>query len=432
MERKNRSLQIYKWSAIALHCLCLFYSLTQPWYFVFEEFRSLWSEKIGYLCESRITLTEAIKMMWNGFDVIGKYRYFSDVRGAYNMFLTFGIFIIIFVCAEVYEIIKAFNNKIGGWFLLGEVVMIYAELMIFQMLYNFTGGSVEISEIMKFNYYIFVCELLPCIALAFEVKAASLSGNNKTPVSDIKVDPVESEAENTEKVIEKIEKKRQRYSKCPGCGAEINESWKYCQQCGCDLKKVGEKKKVLKFGGLIVCIVIGLIAVVKITIARANIEDERTCFSEYLSYEGKKVSALPNTFEAEKSNDENQGCMKKTFDELGEDWEVVYYYGVEKSGVLGLPEFQNSTVTDEAINKTYLRLRKIYKNQMQGESTGNHVLFCWNKVERGKYDLKFVIQRGNKSGQNKMSLIFTKCRGSSDHNEEALDAYMNALEDSEA
>ena len=89
MERKNRSLQIYKWSAIALHCLCLFYSLTQPWYFVFEEFRSLWSEKIGYLCESRITLTEAIKMMWNGFDVSGKYRYFSDVRGAYNMFLTF-------------------------------------------------------------------------------------------------------------------------------------------------------------------------------------------------------------------------------------------------------------------------------------------------------------------------------------------------------
>ena len=46
--------------------------------------------------------------------------------------------------------------------------------------------------------------------------------------------------------------------------------------------------------------------------------------------------------------------------------------------------------------------------------------------------MKFVIQRGNKSGQNKMSLIFTKCRGSSDHNEEALDAYMNALEDSEA
>ena len=223
----------------------------------------------------------------------------------------------------------------------------------------------------------------------------------------------------------------QRHSKCPGCGAEIKESWKYCQQCGCDLKNVREKKKVLKFFGLIICIVIGLIAVVKITIARANIEDERTCFSEYLSYEGKKVSALPDTFEAEKSNDENQGCMKKTFDELGEDWEIVYYYGVEKSGILGLPEFQNSTVTDEAINKTYLQLRKIYKNQMWGESTGNHVLFCWSKVERGKYDLKFVIQRGNESGQNKMSLTFIRCRGSFDHSEEALDAYMNALEDSE-
>ena len=219
----------------------------------------------------------------------------------------------------------------------------------------------------------------------------------------------------------------QRHNKCPGCGAEIKESWKYCQQCGCELKKVKKKKKVLKFFGLIICIVIGLIAVVK----RANIEDERTCFSEYLSYEGKKVSALPDTFEAEKSNDENQGCMRKTFDELGEDWEVVYYYGVEKSGILGQPVFQNLTVTDEAINKTYLRLRKIYKNQMQGEKTGNHVLFCWSKVERGKYDLKFVIQSGNESGQNKMSLTFTKCRGSFDHNEEALDTYMNALEDSE-
>lgn len=242
MKRKNRLLQICKWSAITLHILSLVYVLTQPWYFVTEEFRRLWFEKIGYLYETRITGMEAVKMLWNGFDTIGKYRYFSDIRGVYNMFLILCGFIAVFVCTEIHEIVRAFHNEISGWFLIGEVVMIYAELMIFQMLYNFTGESVEISEIMKYNYYIFACGLLPCIAFVFEVKSSSLnlslSEKSEMPVSDIKIAQDEFEDDN-EEVIEKPEEPD--HSKCPGCGAEIKESWKYCQKCGYDLKNDNKK-----------------------------------------------------------------------------------------------------------------------------------------------------------------------------------------------
>lgn len=240
MKRKNRLLQICKWSAIALHILCLVYVLTQPWYFVFEEFRKLWFEEIGYLCESRITCMEAVKMLWNGFDTIGEYSYFSDIRGAYNMFLTLYGFIVIFVCTEVHEIVRAFHNKISGWFLIGEVVMIYAELVIFRLLYNFTGTTLEISELMKYNYYIFACGLLPCIAFAFQVKASSLNLNlsekNEMTVSNIKI--AQGEFENKE-VIERSEEPD--HIKCPGCGAEIKESWKYCQKCGYDLGNTSKK-----------------------------------------------------------------------------------------------------------------------------------------------------------------------------------------------
>lgn len=231
MKRKNRLLQVCKWSAIALHVLCLVYVLTQPWYFVTEEFRRLWFEEIGYLCETRITGMEAVKMLWNGFDTIGKYSYFSDIRGAYNMFLTLCGFIAIFVCTEVYEVVRTFDYKLSGWFLIGEVVMIYAELVIFQLIYNFTGATVEMSELMNRNYYIFACELLPCIAFAFEVKAASLNLGRENKIAVSAVESDQSESENKE-VTEEPEE-----PKCPGCGAEIKESWKYCQKCGYDLKK---------------------------------------------------------------------------------------------------------------------------------------------------------------------------------------------------
>lgn len=208
--------------------------------------------------------------------------------------------------------------------------------------------------------------------------------------------------------------------KCPYCKAKINRNSRFCEVCGKELSFI--KSKYAIFTGLLAIVVIALLFLL-------NGNDEKTYFSEYISYQGKKVSKLPDGFNAMLNNNTNeQGCVGKELDDFGDGWFLIYYYGTSgQSGVLGQAIFQNYTVNSETVTNAYTKLIDIYGAPTKGQKSGGNTVFCWNQVENKKYDLKFIIQQGTHHGEDYMYLSYTKCKGKNDHDDDALEKYFNEL-----
>lgn len=179
-----KKLKRYKWTAIAIHCWILFYALTQGWYTASDEFRYSWYTQFQQPCGARITLLEAGKMLSNWFDYVGEYSYFSSLKYTYTTFVFTSVLMILFICAEVYEILELLDNKIGGWSLITGILASVIGIIWYGYLNGFCNNGLEVKVSINFSWMIFSCGILPWVAVIFESKVTSLSKKDEAEVVD--------------------------------------------------------------------------------------------------------------------------------------------------------------------------------------------------------------------------------------------------------
>ena len=176
---KAKKIKVCKWSAIAIHCLILFFSLTQSCYTLSDEFRQAWYGQFEQMCGQKLTLLGAGKMLWNWFDYVGDYTSFSNLKMRYTMFLFLYVFIILFLCVEVYEIVELLQNKIGGWSLITGMLAAIIGVTWWGSLESCFGSSVEMTNAVSLNWAILLCGILPWVGVVLAAKARNLAQSEK-------------------------------------------------------------------------------------------------------------------------------------------------------------------------------------------------------------------------------------------------------------